>query len=42
MCSTSEYKTVDHQAMENGCGFCSERAGSTDILPGQQAKRVSR
>ena len=42
MYSTSEYKTDYHQASENGCGFCSVRAGSTVILRGQQAKRVSR
>jgi hypothetical protein len=42
MYSTSEYKTDYHQAAENGWWFCSEKAGSTDILRGQQAKRVSR
>jgi len=42
MYSTFEYKTDYHQATENGCGFCSVRAGSTDILLGKQAKRVSR
>jgi hypothetical protein len=41
MCSTSEYKTDYYQAAENDCGFCSARAGSTDSLRGQQAKRVS-
>ena len=41
MYSTSEYKIGYHQATENGCWFCSVRAGSTDFLRGQQAKRVS-
>ncbi|PTN11870.1 hypothetical protein C8R11_1065 [Nitrosomonas aestuarii] len=42
MCSTPEHITSYHQAAENNCKLCIERAVATVILRGQQAKRVSR